>query len=254
MSGPPDATMPPRPLHALLAGLDAPQIIGDADCIVTDVAFDSRAVMPGGLFVALRGGYADGHRFIDDAAKRGAAAILVEEVMDVPPGIRAQVIVPDTRAALAVVAANWYEHPANDLVVIGITGTNGKTTTTTMTTAVLDAAGLSERLPRHGGDQTRPRAVAEPESSDNARIAPCAAFSPAGGRSGMQPRSFGGDLARPRHAPPRCAAGRCCRLHEPLARAPGIPQDLRRLSRRETDAFRAVECRPGAWRALGRRQ
>jgi UDP-N-acetylmuramoyl-L-alanyl-D-glutamate--2,6-diaminopimelate ligase len=142
MSEPPDAAMPPRPLHALLAGLDATQIIGDADCIVTDVVFDSRAVVPGGLFVALRGGYADGHRFIGDAAKRGAAAVLVEEAMDAPPGIRAQIVVPDTRAALAVVAANWYEHPANDLTVIGVTGTNGKTTTTTMITDVLDAAGL----------------------------------------------------------------------------------------------------------------
>jgi UDP-N-acetylmuramoyl-L-alanyl-D-glutamate--2,6-diaminopimelate ligase len=142
MSGPPDVIMPPRPLHALLAGLDAPQVIGDADCLITDVAFDSRAVRSGGLFVALRGGYADGHRFIGDAAKRGAVAILVEEAMDAPTGIRAQIIVPDTRAALAVVAANWYAHPAHDLTVIGVTGTNGKTTTTTMITDVLDAAGL----------------------------------------------------------------------------------------------------------------
>ncbi|HEY7907301.1 MAG TPA: UDP-N-acetylmuramoyl-L-alanyl-D-glutamate--2,6-diaminopimelate ligase [Thermomicrobiales bacterium] len=142
MSGPPDATMPPRSLHTLLAGLDAPQVFGDADCTVTDVAFDSRAVMPGGLFVALRGGYADGHRFIGDAVKRGAVAVLVEEAVDAPPGIRVQVIVPDTRAALAVVGANWYEHPANDLTVIGVTGTNGKTTTTAMITDVLDAAGL----------------------------------------------------------------------------------------------------------------
>jgi UDP-N-acetylmuramoyl-L-alanyl-D-glutamate--2,6-diaminopimelate ligase len=146
MSELPNATMPPRPLHMLLAGLDAPRVLGDAGCEITDVAFDSRAVMPGGLFVALRGGYADGHRFIADAAKRGAVALLVEEAVDLPEGIRAQVVVPDTRAALAVVAANWYAHPANDLTVIGVTGTNGKTTTTTMIANVLDAAGLRSAL------------------------------------------------------------------------------------------------------------
>src|SRR5437763_15047674 len=105
MSAPPTAAMPPRPLRALLAGLDAPRVVGDADCEITDVAFDSRAVAPGGLFVALRGGYADGHRFIGDAARRGAVAVLVEEAIDLPEGIGTHVVVPDARAALAVVAA-----------------------------------------------------------------------------------------------------------------------------------------------------
>mgnify|MGYP001390962389 CR=1 FL=1 len=146
MSGPPDAMMPPRQLHALLAGLDSTQIIGEAVCAVTDVVYDSRLATPGSLFVALRGGYADGHRFIAEAAKRGAVAVLVEESGVAPEGIRAQIVVPDTRAALAVVAANWYRHPANDLTVIGVTGTNGKTTTTTMITDVLDAAGLRSAL------------------------------------------------------------------------------------------------------------
>ena len=146
MSAPPAATMPPRPLRALLAGLDVPRVIGDADTPVSDVAYDSRLVTPGTLFVALRGGYADGHRFITNAAARGAVAVLVEEVTILPPGIAVQIVVPDTRAALAVVAANWYEHPAHDLTVIGVTGTNGKTTTTTMVTDVLDAAGLRSAL------------------------------------------------------------------------------------------------------------
>jgi UDP-N-acetylmuramoyl-L-alanyl-D-glutamate--2,6-diaminopimelate ligase len=146
MSAPPDATMPPRPLHALLAGLPDARVIGDADCRVTDVVYDSRAATPGALFVALRGGYADGHRFLADAARRGAVAAVVEEEVAARGGIRAQIIVPDTRAALAVIAANWYQHPANDLTLIGATGTNGKTTTTTMITDVLDAGGLSSAL------------------------------------------------------------------------------------------------------------
>jgi UDP-N-acetylmuramoyl-L-alanyl-D-glutamate--2,6-diaminopimelate ligase len=146
MSAPPDATMPPRPLHDLIAGLDSARVIGDADCIITDLIYDSRAATPGSLFVALRGGYADGHRFIADAADRGAVAVLVEEEIAAPEGIRAQVIVPDARAALALVAANWYEHPADALTIIGVTGTNGKTTTATMIAHVLDAGGLASAL------------------------------------------------------------------------------------------------------------
>ncbi len=138
--------MPPRPLQALLADLDGAQVVGDASCTITDVAYDSRLITPGGLFVALRGGYADGHRFIAEAARRGAVAALVEEAAPLPEGIRVQIIVPDTRAALAMIAANWYDHPANDLTVIGVTGTNGKTTTTTMITCVLDAAGMQSAL------------------------------------------------------------------------------------------------------------
>ena len=142
-SGPPDALMPPRDLdQELLDGLSFYVVGDERDCTITDVVFDSRLATPGSLFVALRGGYADAHRFIGEAAKRGAIAALVEESVAAPEGLRAQVVVPDTRAALAVVAANWYQHPANDLTVIGVTGTNGKTTTTTMITTVLDAAGL----------------------------------------------------------------------------------------------------------------
>ena len=145
-SGPPNAVMPPRPFHALLAGVECTQRIGDTACTIMDVVYDSRLVTPGCLFVALRGGYADGHRFIGEAAQRGAIAALVEEAVVAPEDIRAQIVVPDTRAALAVVAANWYQHPANDLTVIGVTGTNGKTTTTTMIANVLDAAGLRSAL------------------------------------------------------------------------------------------------------------
>ncbi len=145
-SGPPDALMPPRQLAAILAGLDTTEMIGDAACAITDVVYDSRLATPGCLFVALRGGYADGHRFIGEAAKRGAIATLVEERVTAPDGIRTQIVVPDTRAALAVVAAHWYGHPANELTVIGVTGTNGKTTTTTMIATVLDAGGLRSAL------------------------------------------------------------------------------------------------------------
>ncbi|MCA1668980.1 MAG: Mur ligase domain-containing protein, partial [Thermomicrobia bacterium] len=146
-NGPPDAKTPTRDLdQELLNGLSFSVVGDERDCTITDVVYDSRLATPGCLFVALRGGYADGHRFIGEAAKRGAIAALVEESVAAPKGIRVQIVVEDTRAALAVVAANWFGHPANDLTVIGVTGTNGKTTTTTMITNVLDAAGLRSAL------------------------------------------------------------------------------------------------------------
>jgi len=146
-NGPPDAKMPTRDLdQELLNGLSFSVVGDERDCMIRDVVYDSRLATPGCLFVALRGGYADGHRFIGEAAKRGAIAALVEESVAAPKGISAQIVVEDTRAALAVVAANWFGQPANDLTVIGVTGTNGKTTTTTMITNVLDAAGLRSAL------------------------------------------------------------------------------------------------------------
>ena len=141
-SEPPLALMAPRPLSVVLSGIPDTVVRGASDISISDVAFDSRLVTTGTLFVALRGGYADGHRYIHEAAERGAVALLVEEAVEAPPGVRAVVVVPDTRAALAQVSANWYAHPADSLTVIGVTGTNGKTTTTAMIGAVLDANAL----------------------------------------------------------------------------------------------------------------
>ncbi len=136
--------MPPRALRELVAGIPDARIIGRQDISASDVVFDSRLVTPGSLFVALRGGYADGHRFLAEAAERGATGVVVEVAAQIErlPGIQAVVVVPDTRAALALIAANWYRHPADALTVVGVTGTNGKTTTTAMIGAVLDAGGV----------------------------------------------------------------------------------------------------------------
>ncbi len=140
---PPAVMMPPRALCELVAGIPEARVFGEQDISIKDITFDSRLVTPESLFVALRGGYADGHRFIADAAARGAVVVVVEVEAELerPPGVRAVVTVPDTRAALALIAANWYQHPADALTVIGVTGTNGKTTTTAMIGAVLDAGG-----------------------------------------------------------------------------------------------------------------
>ena len=94
---------------------------------LTGVGVDSRAVRPGMLFVAVRGSQADGHRFVADAVRRGAAAVVVEQpqTTGVP-----EVVVRDGRRAAVALGATWYEHPARHLTLLGVTGTNGKTTTT----------------------------------------------------------------------------------------------------------------------------
>ena len=137
-------------LAAIVAELGAPLEGGGpiAGRAVGGVRYDSRRVRPGDLFVAVPGYHVDGHDFVGRALDAGAAAIVVEagrreawapqvaEHADTPV-----IAVADTRAALAAAAAAFYGHPARKLRVIGITGTDGKTTTSYLTSAVLEAAG-----------------------------------------------------------------------------------------------------------------
>jgi UDP-N-acetylmuramoyl-L-alanyl-D-glutamate--2,6-diaminopimelate ligase len=99
---------------------------GDLDRDITRIVYDSRLVEPGDLFVALRGESTDGHKYIDQAVQRGAAAILVEEPVHAP----SWAMVAETLPALALAASKVYGSPASDLTMIGVTGSNGKTTTT----------------------------------------------------------------------------------------------------------------------------
>jgi UDP-N-acetylmuramoyl-L-alanyl-D-glutamate--2,6-diaminopimelate ligase len=105
---------------------------------VGGVAYDSRRVRPGDLFVAVRGERADGHDFVAAAAAAGAAAALVEHPVEAP---LPQVSVPDTRCALGPVAAALHGFPGERLFTVGVTGTNGKTTTTQLTRHLLAEAG-----------------------------------------------------------------------------------------------------------------
>jgi UDP-N-acetylmuramoyl-L-alanyl-D-glutamate--2,6-diaminopimelate ligase len=117
-----------------------------ADRAITSVTADSRRVVPGALFVAVRGDAADGHRFIPDALARGAAAIVCEEPPRPAPAGVPCIVVPDSRVALARLAAAWHGFPARQMVMIGVTGTDGKTTTSTLLHAILQAAGLKAGL------------------------------------------------------------------------------------------------------------
>jgi UDP-N-acetylmuramoyl-L-alanyl-D-glutamate--2,6-diaminopimelate ligase len=111
-----------------------------AGIAVTGVTSDSRAVRPGSLFVAIRGLHADGHDFVGAAAASGAAAAIVEQA--IPDVALPQLVVGETRPALATAAAWWYRDPGDDLAVLGITGTDGKTTTSFLAVAALEAAGI----------------------------------------------------------------------------------------------------------------
>jgi UDP-N-acetylmuramoyl-L-alanyl-D-glutamate--2,6-diaminopimelate ligase len=114
---------------------------GEGDPVVRGLRYDSREVAPGDLFVALRGGLADGHDYLAQALSLGAAALLVEALPDALPGAAPAVLVPDTRRALAPLAACFFGHPADELQLVGVTGTNGKTSTSFLLESILLAAG-----------------------------------------------------------------------------------------------------------------
>ncbi len=136
-----------RTLAGLLAAVTGATVLGDAGVVVADITADSRQAVQGSLFVAYHGVVANGHRFIGDAVARGAAAIVGEEALHSPPsGARAYVRVPSGRLALAQLAAAWHGFPSRRLKVIGVTGTDGKTTTATLIQSILLAAGHATGL------------------------------------------------------------------------------------------------------------
>lgn len=130
----------PRRLGDLLRAVDTVRLGHAADIGIGGIVTRAEDVRPGSLFIALPGASADGHAFIADAARRGAAAIVVER--DVGGALDAPLVrVGSTRRALAEIAAEWYGHPADGMVLIGITGTAGKTSVLSLLEALLVAAG-----------------------------------------------------------------------------------------------------------------
>jgi UDP-N-acetylmuramoyl-L-alanyl-D-glutamate--2,6-diaminopimelate ligase len=159
-------------LDKLLAGAEIGKIFGTADREVQSVACDSRKVEPGAIFFALQGEKLDGVKFVEDAVRRGAVAVATEDVQRVSSkGITLIEILPGSeRRALASVSANFYGHPADSLRLVGVTGTNGKTTTTFLVDSILRAAGHTTGLIGTTGSRTpagsRAAVNTTPESLD----------------------------------------------------------------------------------------
>src|SRR5690606_5711912 len=119
-------------LKALLHAVPVIQVNGSLEKDMTSVCFDSREVEKNSLFVAVRGVHTDGHRYIDSAISRGCTAVVVEEFSkDEVKGV-SYILVEDTSYVLGVLAANFYQNPSKDLKLVGVTGTNGKTTVGTL--------------------------------------------------------------------------------------------------------------------------
>ncbi len=132
-----------KPLRQLIEGLPCEILQGGVDREIAAVAYDSRSVDPGSLFVCIPGRRFDGHQFIPEAARQGAVAFVVErDVRSAFGGVNGtMVLAQDSRWALAHVANRFYDFPSRELLLIGITGTNGKTTVSYLCEAVLQAAG-----------------------------------------------------------------------------------------------------------------
>ncbi len=132
---------PQMQLSELLRSVKGASALGPGDPLVTGLAADSRRVTPSALFVAVRGTAVDGHQFVPQAIEQGAAAIVCEQPPSPLPDCPV-VRVPDSRAALSALASAYYGHPSRELRVTGITGTDGKTSTTAILRAILAEAGF----------------------------------------------------------------------------------------------------------------
>ncbi len=140
---------------------------GSLDVEIESVTYDSRKVTPGCLFVALSGSRSDGHDYANQAARAGAAAIVAEHSIELPSDVTC-VIAGDSRAALAMISAAWFDYPARKLTTVGITGTKGKTTTSFMVRDILQRAGHKTGLigtnGAYIGDEHIPTVNTTPES------------------------------------------------------------------------------------------
>lgn len=153
-------------LKELLHGLDVLELHADEALDITGVQYDSRQVTPGALFVAISGFQTDGHKYIPKAMENGAVCVVCEKKpeTDIP-----YVLVSNARSALAALGANWFGHPADAMCVVGITGTNGKTTSTYLLKHVLEKTlgakvGLIGTIQNMIGDEVLETERTTPES------------------------------------------------------------------------------------------
>ncbi|HYI73823.1 MAG TPA: UDP-N-acetylmuramoyl-L-alanyl-D-glutamate--2,6-diaminopimelate ligase [Gaiellaceae bacterium] len=158
-------------LDALIGALAPSEVAGGRPVAITDLAYDTRQVTAGTLFFCVRGERADGHDLAWEAIERGAAAVVVERLLDVDVP---QLVVSATRESMAVAADLFFGEPTKELELAGVTGTNGKTTTAFLLRAILDAAdrrpGLVGTVEWRVGGKTRPAPFTTPEAIDLQRL------------------------------------------------------------------------------------
>ncbi len=156
-------------LEKLIEGLDVTSVQGDVSREVGKIAYDCRKVTPGDIFCTWRGLESDGHTYVAAAVDAGASAVFVEAAVDAPDHVTV-VEVPSGRRALAHLAARYYRNPGTDMQVLGITGTNGKTSTAYLLHAILSAAGMKVGLlgtiEYRIGEERLPADRTTPESPD----------------------------------------------------------------------------------------
>ena len=154
-------------LDKLLERLEYEVVQGSDGIEITTLINDSRKVEEGSVFVCISGAVSDGHKYIPDVAAKGAAAVVVEREVEAPENVTV-IRVADTRYALALMSAAYFDYPAEKMKVIGITGTKGKTTTTYMIKSILDSVGykvgLIGTIEAIIGDKKIPAANTTPES------------------------------------------------------------------------------------------
>jgi UDP-N-acetylmuramoyl-L-alanyl-D-glutamate--2,6-diaminopimelate ligase len=159
------------PLSAAAAAVPDSQMRGEASASVDEVAFDSRHVAPGALFFCVRGASADGHDFAQEAIRSGAAALVVERWLDLDA---AQILVPSVRQAMGPMSAVVLGEPARSMTIVGVTGTNGKTTIVHLLDAVFRAAGHRTgaigTVGAHVAGEPVPIARTTPEAPDLHRL------------------------------------------------------------------------------------
>ena len=157
----------------LLSDIEVMDKGGDLCAVLEGIAYDSRNAGPNYLFVAVTGFNTDGHGFLRQAIQQGATAAIIERQVELPEGI-AWAQVRDSRLALARLSARFYDNPARKLRLVGVTGTNGKTTTTNLIAAIGEAAfmkvGLIGTIHNRIGHRIISGSHTTPESTDLQRL------------------------------------------------------------------------------------
>jgi UDP-N-acetylmuramoyl-L-alanyl-D-glutamate--2,6-diaminopimelate ligase len=158
-------------LERLIAALAPTDVVGDAAVEIRELAYDARDVPRDSLFFCIRGARSDGHDFAHEAVRNGAAALVVERRLELSVP---QIVVPSVRAAMPRAAVEFFGDPSAELPVVGITGTNGKTTTAYLLWSILvhaaEKPGLLTNVERRVGDETREVGLNTPESVDLQRL------------------------------------------------------------------------------------